>query len=172
MGNVRSRQRGRETELCCDLGAVIGPGKGCKVPTEEVSEYLEIHKTRVGGVTTAPSTHQTVPVAENFSSYMTQPQPIVHSAFQDDLSMVYSSSLNNPSGSFNPASYTRAFFGSPFSWRPGSFGNRSIPGTSPTQFLGPLEYVPLFSSFSYSSSRNASLSAPPTSAVQERYLPL
>jgi transcription factor SFP1 len=72
---------------------------------------------------------------------MTQPQPILHSVFQDDLSMTYSS-LNNTSGSFNPASYTRAFFGSPFSWRPGSFGNRSLPGTSPTQLLGPLEYVP------------------------------
>ncbi|KAH9052753.1 hypothetical protein EDB87DRAFT_346430 [Lactarius vividus] len=70
---------------------------------------------------------------------MTQPQPILHSAFQDDLSMAYSSSLNNPSGSFNPASYTRAFFGSPFSWRPGSFGNRSHPGSSPTQLLGPLD---------------------------------
>ncbi|KAI9439311.1 hypothetical protein H4582DRAFT_1948408 [Lactarius indigo] len=70
---------------------------------------------------------------------MTQPQPILYSAFQDDLSMPYSSSLNNPSGSFNPASYTRAFFGSPFSWRPGSFGNRSHPGSSPTQLLGPLD---------------------------------
>jgi transcription factor SFP1 len=77
---------------------------------------------------------------------MTQPQPIVHSAFQDDLSMTYSSSLNNPNGPFNPASYTRAFFGSPFSWRPGSFGNRSVPGSSPTQLLGPLEYVHFFSS--------------------------
>lgn len=79
---------------------------------------------------------------------MTQPQPIVHSPFQDDLSMNYSSSLNNPNGSFNPASYTRAFFGSPFSWRPGSFGNRNNPGSSPTQLLGPLEYALFFSSFS------------------------
>ena len=101
------------------------------------------------------------------NSYMTQPQPILHSAFHDDLSMAYSS-LNNPSGSFNPASYTRAFFGSPFSWRPGSFGNRSVPSSSPTQLLGPLEYVSFFFIL-----RDAlsflSLLAPPTSAAQERY---
>ncbi|KAF8260029.1 hypothetical protein EI94DRAFT_1706587, partial [Lactarius quietus] len=83
---------------------------------------------------------------------MTQPQPILHSAFQDDLAMAYSSSLNNPSGSFNPASYTRAFFGSPFSWRPGSFGNRTLPGSSPTQLLGPLDPTDLHGAGKISSS--------------------
>jgi hypothetical protein len=45
--------------------------------------------------------------------------------------------------SFNPASYTRTFFGSPISWRPGSFGNgnRYFPGSSPNQLLSPLECV-------------------------------
>ena len=99
---------------------------------------------------------------------MTQPQPIVHSAFQDDLSMNYSSSLNNPNASFNPASYTRAFFGSPFSWRSSSFGNRNNPGSSPTQLLGPLEYAPLFSLVSFLFN---SLSVPQTSAVLERFPP-
>ncbi|KAN0118840.1 hypothetical protein V8E52_004612 [Russula decolorans] len=43
--------------------------------------------------------------------------------------------------SFNPASYTRTFFGSPISWRPGSFGNgnRYFPGSSPSQFLDPTD---------------------------------
>ncbi|KAH9961743.1 hypothetical protein BC827DRAFT_1267395 [Russula dissimulans] len=64
---------------------------------------------------------------------MAQPQPIIHHPpFQDDISMPSQSS-------FNPASYTRAFFGSPTSWRPGSFGNRYFPGTSPGQLLGPLD---------------------------------
>ena len=45
--------------------------------------------------------------------------------------------------SFNPASYTRTFSGSPISWHPGSFGNgnRYLPGLSPSQLLGPLECV-------------------------------
>ncbi|KAH9980411.1 hypothetical protein BJV74DRAFT_879344 [Russula compacta] len=68
---------------------------------------------------------------------MAQPQPIIHPPFQDDLSMP------SPSySSFNPASYTRTFFGSPFSWRPDSFGNgnRHLPGSSPPgQLLGPLD---------------------------------
>ena len=38
---------------------------------------------------------------------------------------------------FNPASYTRAMFGSPVSWRAGSsFGARLYPGTSPSQLFG------------------------------------
>jgi len=70
---------------------------------------------------------------------MAQPQPIIHPHFQDD-------NLMPSQSSFNPASYTRAFFGSPISWRPGSFGNgnRYLPGTSPGQLLGPLECVLLF----------------------------
>ncbi|KAI0247433.1 hypothetical protein BJV78DRAFT_1245722 [Lactifluus subvellereus] len=68
---------------------------------------------------------------------MAQPQPIVHSPFQEDFNMP----SNN--GSFNPASYTRAFFGSPISWRPGSFGNRHLPGSSPSQLLGPLDTTDL-----------------------------
>ncbi|KAI0300662.1 hypothetical protein B0F90DRAFT_1560351, partial [Multifurca ochricompacta] len=67
-------------------------------------------------------------------------QPIIQPTFQDDrpiASPSFSSSVNN--GSFNPASYTRSFFGSPISWRPGSFGNRYFPGSSPSQLLGPLD---------------------------------
>ncbi|ETW76625.1 hypothetical protein HETIRDRAFT_455141 [Heterobasidion irregulare TC 32-1] len=50
-----------------------------------------------------------------------------------------SGSYNGNNGSFNPASYTRAFFGSPLSWRPGSFGSHFYPGSSPGQLLGPLD---------------------------------
>ncbi|KAF8495940.1 hypothetical protein F5888DRAFT_1804493 [Russula emetica] len=67
---------------------------------------------------------------------MAQPQPIIHPPVQDDHPMP------SPSySSFNPASYTRAFFGSPISWRPGSFGNgnRYFPGSSPSQLLDPTD---------------------------------
>jgi transcription factor SFP1 len=69
---------------------------------------------------------------------MAQPQPIIHPPVQDDHPMPSPSD-----SSFNPASYTRAFFGSPISWRPGSFGNgnRYFPGPSPDQLLSPLECV-------------------------------
>src|SRR6266851_599733 len=72
---------------------------------------------------------------------MAQPQPIIHPSFQDDNDHPMPSP---PYSSFNPASYTRTFFGgSPISWRPGSFGNgnRYLPGSSPGQLLGPLESV-------------------------------
>ena len=77
-------------------------------------------------------------ISTSSSSSMAQPQPIIHHPFQDDHPMP-----SPPYSSFNPASYTRSFFGSPNSWRPGSFGNgnRYFPGTSPGQLLGPLEYV-------------------------------
>ncbi|KAF8486446.1 hypothetical protein DFH94DRAFT_184318 [Russula ochroleuca] len=67
---------------------------------------------------------------------MAQPQPIIHPPVQDDHPMPSPSD-----SSFNPASYTRAFFGSPISWRPGSFGNgnRYFPGPSPDQLLSPLD---------------------------------
>ncbi|TFY82202.1 hypothetical protein EWM64_g1816 [Hericium alpestre] len=52
-----------------------------------------------------------------------------------------SNSVPTSSAAFNPASYTRAFFGSPISWRAGSFGSRFYPGTSPGQLLAPLELV-------------------------------
>ena len=46
---------------------------------------------------------------------MAQPQPVIHPPPQHDHPMP------SPSySSFNPASYTRTFFGSPVSWRPGS----------------------------------------------------
>ncbi|KAH9974972.1 hypothetical protein BGW80DRAFT_1487964 [Lactifluus volemus] len=64
---------------------------------------------------------------------MAQPQPIIHSPFQDDHPMPSPSYSSTHNGSFNPASYTRAFFAS------GSFGNRHFPGSSPSQFLNPLD---------------------------------
>jgi hypothetical protein len=45
------------------------------------------------------------------------------------------------SGSFNPASYTRHFLGSPISWRAGSFGARFPQGSPTAQLLGSIEYV-------------------------------
>lgn len=69
-----------------------------------------------------------------------------------DATMASSSYTNNGSFNANPASYTRPFFGSPISWRAGSFGSRFYhPGNSPGQLLGPLEcvsasFIPLFAS--------------------------
>jgi transcription factor SFP1 len=51
-------------------------------------------------------------------------------------------SYTSPNGSFNPASYTRHFLGSPLSWRGGSFGSRYYPPGSPDHAFGPLEYAP------------------------------
>jgi transcription factor SFP1 len=42
------------------------------------------------------------------------------------------------SAAFHPASYTRQFWGSPISWRAGSFGSRFYPACSPGQLLDPL----------------------------------
>ncbi|EIM84934.1 uncharacterized protein STEHIDRAFT_148199 [Stereum hirsutum FP-91666 SS1] len=57
-----------------------------------------------------------------------------------DATMASSSYTNNGSFNANPASYTRPFFGSPISWRAGSFGSRFYhPGNSPGQLLGPLD---------------------------------
>jgi hypothetical protein len=44
-------------------------------------------------------------------------------------------------GSFNPASYTRHFLGSPISWRAGSFGARFPQGSPTAQLLNSIEYV-------------------------------
>ncbi|THH13557.1 hypothetical protein EW146_g6667, partial [Bondarzewia mesenterica] len=65
-------------------------------------------------------------------------QPIAFPSNSIDATMA-SGSFSGNNGSFNPASYTRAFFGSPISWRPGSFGSRFYPGSSPGQLLGPLD---------------------------------
>ncbi|TFK51551.1 hypothetical protein OE88DRAFT_1718925 [Heliocybe sulcata] len=66
-------------------------------------------------------------------------QPIALPSHHDrDVSMA-SGSLTGNSGSFNPASYTRHFLGSPLSFRAGSFGSRFYPGVSPGQLLGPLD---------------------------------
>ncbi|KAA1470829.1 hypothetical protein DENSPDRAFT_858584 [Dentipellis sp. KUC8613] len=63
--------------------------------------------------------------------------PIALPSSQNDQAPMASSS----SGTFNPASYTRAFFGSPISWRAGSFGSRFYPGSSPGQLGAPVESV-------------------------------
>lgn len=59
-----------------------------------------------------------------------------------DYPMDLGSYNGSTGGSFNPASYTRHFLGSPVSWRAGSisFGGRVFPNGSPMhQFLGSLE---------------------------------
>ncbi len=59
-----------------------------------------------------------------------------------DYAMVdVGSYTGSSSGTFNPASFTRHFLGSPISWRTGSYGMTSrIPAGSPTaQFLSSIE---------------------------------
>lgn len=107
----------------------------------EVGDLVKISSQQAVGhnlvaVTTRPLSSFINPSSSPF--YMAQPQPIIHHPFHDDHPMP-----SPPYSSFNPASYTRSFLGSPISWRPGSFGNgnRYYPGTSPGQLLGPLEYA-------------------------------
>ncbi len=71
---------------------------------------------------------------------MAAAQPISLPPQQGDNDLAMSSgSFTGQNGSFNPASYTRRFVGSPASFRAGSFGSRFYPGMSPGQLLGPLE---------------------------------
>ena len=70
-----------------------------------------------------------------------QPISLPPQSSDNDLVMA-SGSFNGQNGSFDPASYTRRFVGSPASLRAGSFGSRFYPGMSPGQLLGPLESVP------------------------------
>ncbi|KAJ3481758.1 hypothetical protein NLI96_g7436 [Meripilus lineatus] len=69
-----------------------------------------------------------------------QPISLPPQSNDTDLPMT-SGSFTGQNGSFNPASYTRRFIGSPASFRAGSFGSRFYPGMSPGQLLGPLESV-------------------------------
>lgn len=64
-------------------------------------------------------------------------QPIP-SSNSNDVPMA-SGSFNGQNGSFNAASFSRRFMGSPISFRTGSFGSRFYPGVSPGQLLGPLD---------------------------------
>ena len=91
----------------------------------------------------------TIPYSSNldqFSNYqaMAAAQPIALPTNTNDYDQIMGSgSFTGQNGSFNPASYTRRFLGSPASFRAGSFGSRFYPGVSPGQLLGPLEYAPL-----------------------------
>jgi hypothetical protein len=61
-----------------------------------------------------------------------------------DYTMASGSYSGSNNGSFNPASFTRQFIGSPISWRAGSlnFGGRFVTSGSPMdQFFGSLEWV-------------------------------
>ncbi|KAK7681782.1 hypothetical protein QCA50_015129 [Cerrena zonata] len=71
---------------------------------------------------------------------MAAAQPIALPTNTNDYDQLMSSgSFTGQNGSFNPASYTRRFLGSPASFRAGSFGSRFYPGVSPGQILGPLD---------------------------------
>lgn len=94
----------------------------------------------------------------------------IRQPIDQDATMASSSYTNNGSFNTNPASYTRPFFGSPISWRAGSFGSRFYhAGNSPGQLLGPLEYVYA----SYTSSNSLShffTQVPPTFARENSLL--
>ncbi|KAL4243614.1 C2H2-type domain-containing protein [Abortiporus biennis] len=71
---------------------------------------------------------------------MAAAQPIALPVNSNDNDFLMASgSLPGQNGSFTPASYTRRIFGSPASFRAGSFGSRFYPGMSPGQLLGPLD---------------------------------
>ncbi|KAI0919830.1 hypothetical protein AcV5_001793 [Taiwanofungus camphoratus] len=70
---------------------------------------------------------------------MATAQPIALPHSDNNDTFMGSGSFTGQNGSFNPASYTRRFIGSPPLWRAGSFGNRFHPGVSPGQLLGPLD---------------------------------
>jgi hypothetical protein len=77
---------------------------------------------------------------ESTRSSMASPQPIalpVHTS-HDYIMGSYS---EDPTGTFNPASYTRHFLGSPISWRAGSFSQRFPQGSPTAQLLSSIEYV-------------------------------
>jgi hypothetical protein len=86
-------------------------------------------------------------------------------------------SMPSPSySSFNPVSYTRAFFGSPISSHPGSFdnGNRYFPGSSPNQHLECVLHIPsspLSLADPFLLSCRCSSLVLPTTGKQERYPP-
>ncbi|OSX62995.1 hypothetical protein POSPLADRAFT_1142182 [Postia placenta MAD-698-R-SB12] len=65
--------------------------------------------------------------------------PIAFNPAQNSDIHMASGSFTGQNGSFNSASYTRRFFGSPASWRMGSFGSHLFAGASPGQLLGPLD---------------------------------
>ncbi|THH20474.1 hypothetical protein EUX98_g8575 [Antrodiella citrinella] len=71
---------------------------------------------------------------------MAAAQPIALPPTSNDFDLVMGNgSYSGHNGSFNIASYTRRFPGSPTSFRAGSFGSRFYPGVSPGQLLGPLD---------------------------------
>ena len=57
--------------------------------------------------------------------------------YSTDYPMTSGSYTGSPNGSFNPASYTRHFLGSPISWRPGSlgYGGTVFPNGSPMDHM-------------------------------------
>ncbi|KAI0367906.1 hypothetical protein BV20DRAFT_970001, partial [Pilatotrama ljubarskyi] len=69
---------------------------------------------------------------------MATAQPISFSPAESQDFTMGSGSFTGANGSFNPSSYSRHFFGSPISFRGGSYGSRFYPGMSPGQLLGPL----------------------------------
>lgn len=90
---------------------------------------------------TSPSTHYPINrLIPHIADPMATAQPIAlpSTSESNDFAMG-SGSFTGQNGSFNPASYTRRFIGSPLSFRAGSFGTRFYPSMSPGQFLGPFE---------------------------------
>ena len=66
--------------------------------------------------------------------------PIAFSGPSDNNDLIMGSgSFSGQNGSFNAASYTRRYVGSPISWRAGSFGARFPHGSPSAQLFSSLE---------------------------------
>lgn len=122
-------------------------------PTRKPPPLLGCHFTSLHRIIRSPS----LPLASGLSGSLSHPLYITPHTLSPGSPMATSQPIALPastsaapdvlmaSGSFlgantfNPASYTRHFLGSPLSWRAGSsFGGRFFPGCSP---MGPIESV-------------------------------
>jgi len=156
------------------LGGVIGPGRSVYSHGQIMTKY-KYGRVKFGGgqlwskspaewqSDTTRSLSLLLIISSSHGSISAYRPPPV----QDDHSMP------SPSySSFNPASYTRTFFGSPISWRPGSFGsgNRYFPGSSPSQLLECVLYTfPVHLSLLLTPLSSSLVL--PTFAIQERFPP-
>jgi hypothetical protein len=129
--------RGVDEASCASEARLWGRSdrEGTRDSHGQIMSKYKYGRGRFGGGNFGPNLQRSGSETQHTSLFlitMAQPQPIIHPPPHHDHPMP------SPSySSFNPASYTRTFFGSPISWRPGSFGNgnRYFPGSSPSQFL-------------------------------------